>query len=249
MSDPNVVIVPNPSATFVSGAPPPPPPPPPNGWGVAPGSVTIVMQSTTAAPDQLGSSARYSFNMAVWAAVLNGVALVLSLVCLFAPWVVVNFTAISPFTSSVSVGLFGQTICSRGGQCQTVTWAAVATTPGSLSGGLSAAIIAIFGVPTALIAIAALMFLLALIGNSMHAVTAKKLIVDGSINTKMCCLGSAFSGTGLSATGFVFAWIGCALGVFWFSLWTTASTISSLGAQSVTTPGITAAGCVFVAPP
>jgi hypothetical protein len=241
MSDPTVVVVPNAAAPYaMSGAPQQP-----QQWAGAAGpmSVTVVMQpNNNAAPDALGVSARYSFNIAVWGAVLNGVALVLSLVCLFVPWVVVNLRL--PVGSSEAVGLFGRVSCSSGGQCQTLTWAAAATAVGSIN--VSAAIAAVFGVPIALIAIAALMFLLALIGNAMHAVTAKKLIGDSSINTKMCCLGSSFSGTGLSATGFLLAWIGSALGIFWFSI--TAASVSvatSTNVASVTTPGINAAGCVL----
>ncbi len=94
MSDPTVVVVPNAAAPYVGGSVAPPPyamsgaPQQPQQWAGAAGpvSVTVVMQpNNSAAPDALGVSARYGFNIAVWGAVLNGVALVLSLVCLFVP--------------------------------------------------------------------------------------------------------------------------------------------------------------------
>ena len=259
----DVIITPNPAAGF--NPPPPPPPPAPQGapkeqpWappptgappgftsGVAvfpPTPTTIIYTAPQGGgPPLVAAAAAHVAGISIGAAVLHFMAMVLALVAIFIPWYVVTFLD----GSSFSYGLTSYTACFTAGSCTVLSYndpfRGQALNPGSL-------FLTIANVAVACLSIATVLFLLAFISSTVAAVAQCKASRAPAEAPATCgCMGTAFTGTGLAASAYVFAWLGSFVGLYLFGFG-----IPTVIGYNVTSPGRNAGSCVkglhVLAPP
>ena len=176
------------------------------GGGAAPMSGSA---NVTAAAQHVG-------NLSIAAAVVHFVALVLCLICIFVPWVVQSFPALT-----VSYGLTSITQCISGLPCTTVNYNNVLGARGfeNIAVNPNAAFLTIMNTGVAFFSLAAILFMFSFISSIVGAVAQLKAVRNPSETPSTCgCMGTAFSGTGLAGSAYVFGFLASVFGLTLFTL-------------------------------